>query len=223
MSWKTTLTAAAVISAAAFAQSAYAGVVLSDNFNDGSTSSLSWAGDSVFSSPSSEPGYIGTQTGTASTDYVASTNSYGITCAGPYGCVDLDGTEPVGTANPAGVLQSNASFGPGTYVLSFDISGNQRGAVAQSTNVYFGSFLLTGTPIALASGSGWETVIIDFTSATGGTLDFVEANENNDVGNLLDNVTLTSSVPEPATWALMLAGFGGLGLVLRRRTRLAAI
>jgi hypothetical protein len=31
-----------------------------------------------------------------------------------------------------------------------------------------------------------------------------------------------SGVPEPATWAMMLVGFGGMGAVLRRRRRLAA-
>ncbi len=32
----------------------------------------------------------------------------------------------------------------------------------------------------------------------------------------------TSAVPEPATWAMMLAGFGGLGVAMRRRRRTQA-
>jgi len=32
-----------------------------------------------------------------------------------------------------------------------------------------------------------------------------------------DNFTFDTAVPEPATWALMLAGFGGAGAMLRRR------
>jgi hypothetical protein len=37
-----------------------------------------------------------------------------------------------------------------------------------------------------------------------------------------DNVT-TGGVPEPASWALMILGFGGVGAALRRRSHLAAI
>jgi hypothetical protein len=41
---------------------------------------------------------------------------------------------------------------------------------------------------------------------------------------LLDGVTFTpDTVPEPASWALMLIGFGGMGLAIRRRRAKAAI
>ena len=32
-----------------------------------------------------------------------------------------------------------------------------------------------------------------------------------------DNVAINSAVPEPATWAMMLLGFGGIGFAMRRR------
>lgn len=38
-----------------------------------------------------------------------------------------------------------------------------------------------------------------------------------------DNATLTASVPEPATWALMIGGFAMAGGALRRRNRRAAV
>lgn len=40
---------------------------------------------------------------------------------------------------------------------------------------------------------------------------------------LLDDIRIdAAAVPEPGTWALMLAGFAGLGVALRRRAVLAA-
>jgi len=38
----------------------------------------------------------------------------------------------------------------------------------------------------------------------------------------INNVIVTGGVPEPATWAMMLMGFGGLGAVLRRRKAVLA-
>jgi hypothetical protein len=38
---------------------------------------------------------------------------------------------------------------------------------------------------------------------------------------VVGDISVTAAVPEPATWALMLAGFGGLGLALRGRRRFA--
>ena len=37
-----------------------------------------------------------------------------------------------------------------------------------------------------------------------------------------DHETFTANVPEPATWALMIAGFGLAGTTLRRRRAVAA-
>lgn len=34
-----------------------------------------------------------------------------------------------------------------------------------------------------------------------------------------NSITLVSAVPEPATWAMMLLGFGGMGVAMRRRRR----
>lgn len=59
----------------------------------------------------------------------------------------------------------------------------------------------------------------------GDTVDFVVGNGGD--GYFFDStflsVTLsTAGVPEPAAWALMLVGFGGVGLTIRRRARDAA-
>uniref|UniRef100_UPI0035C96ECF PEPxxWA-CTERM sorting domain-containing protein n=1 Tax=uncultured Sphingomonas sp. TaxID=158754 RepID=UPI0035C96ECF len=42
----------------------------------------------------------------------------------------------------------------------------------------------------------------------------------NGAGDYIDEIdykTMVASVPEPETWALMIAGFGGMGLAMRRR------
>jgi PEP-CTERM motif len=43
-----------------------------------------------------------------------------------------------------------------------------------------------------------------------------------DQAEAFDGQTFSAGVPEPAGWAMMLAGFGGLGALLRRRRALAA-
>jgi hypothetical protein len=40
--------------------------------------------------------------------------------------------------------------------------------------------------------------------------------------NLIANLQSTGGVPEPASWAMMILGFFGLGEALRRRRALAA-
>ena len=76
-----------------------------------------------------------------------------------------------------------------------------------------------GTP---GSFSGWTLETFDFTAtATSEVLSFLAVGSpaaNLPPFALLDGVSLTA-VPEPSTWAMMLAGFGGLGYAAFRRRR----
>ena len=60
-------------------------------------------------------------------------------------------------------------------------------------------------------------------TASSGDISFTALSSNGNYVTALDNLSI-SSVPEPAAWALMLVGFGGLGAALRsaRRKRVAA-
>jgi hypothetical protein len=44
------------------------------------------------------------------------------------------------------------------------------------------------------------------------------ATGNNDArGPILDNILVDSAVPEPASWLMLIAGFGMVGVAARRR------
>ena len=60
---------------------------------------------------------------------------------------------------------------------------------------------------------GGNTFVVDGHKVTLNTLTFT----NQPVGTISGALTATISVPEPATWAMMVAGFGLVGLGVRRR------
>jgi hypothetical protein len=184
--------------------SSFAGVVLQDNF-DSSTVTLNWPGDSVFKSTGA-PGSSVDLIGPGLFDFHPGNGNY----------VDLDGST-AGGVNPAGQLTSNATFGPGNYVLTFTLGGNDRNAPNQTTVVTLGTQIL-GT-FDLASNDPFITRTIAFTvSGPGGALQFTDNGPSDFQGNLLDNVVLTA-VPEASTWAMMLLGFLGVGFMAYRRKK----
>jgi hypothetical protein len=61
---------------------------------------------------------------------------------------------------------------------------------------------------------------ITFTALSAGSLRAIIGTDSNDnIGPLLTAVTLATlaTIPEPASWSLMILGFGGAGAILRRR------
>jgi hypothetical protein len=68
-----------------------------------------------------------------------------------------------------------------------------------------------------STGDVWEQFTFDVTGTGSDTLQFALRDDPGFIA--LDNVSVAGA-PEPAAWALLLAGFAGLGLALRRRTKL---
>jgi hypothetical protein len=200
MSMKHLFSGVALIASLAVAAAAHAGVVFSDNFNSYAFQ-LNWAPPANWTAPG--PGtvdLIGETTTGTDFDFFPGNGGY----------VDLDGSNGL-----PGTLRTIASFAPGSYSLSFDLGGNARGDVAKTTDITLGNF---STTIKLASGAPLKLYTFDFVT-TGGQLSFSDLpGGNQDIGNILDNVTL-SAVPESATWAMMLLGVGMIGAGLRTSRR----
>ena len=180
---------------------------------------------------------------TGQVDEVAPGNPYGISIATPV--VDLDGTSGPGRLT----TKSSYAFNAGDQVtLTFNLGGAQRGSevdefeagftFASTTSLTdytiggawgtfdFGNYTTTGltTSSSVAGTSPFQDYSITFKAATAGSLKaFVGTTSSDNVGPLLDTFTLDiTAVPEPATWALMLAGFGMVGVAARRRVRSVA-
>jgi len=203
---------------------AQAATVFSDNFNADAPTSLG-----LTSLPSTAGtntvGGTWTVTNTGTVDIV-NTPDYGITCAGASGaCIDLNGTNGNNGTGP-GQLQLAMNLAANTtYTATFDLSGNQRNFGTDNVLVTAGSggtvtSSLTVGP--LAPSDPFTTQTLTFTTGgTAGTYDLVfldtnTADNNGNIGALLDNVTV-NSVPLPAAAWLLLSGLAGMGLMARRR------
>jgi PEP-CTERM motif len=142
-----------------------------------------------------------------------------------------------GTYEPAAVNQNITGLTVGgTYAVSFMWAGAQQsgftGATTDMWAVSLGSQTHDTSVITVPSGgfTGWFNTTMLFTATSANeTLSFLGISTCLSGGCgptvsgappfvLLDNVSM-SAVPEPATWAMMLLGFAGLGFAFRQSRR----
>ena len=100
----------------------------------------------------------------------------------------------------------------GVNLLFLNVAGTQIGTATSGEISQNGSWVQITNTAAIPAGTQYVDYQLFFNRHTG-----------NNVDSFLDDVTLTVNVvPEPSTWAAVLAGTGFLALVLRRRTRLGS-
>ena len=125
-----------------------------------------------------------------------------------------------------------------TYKLSFAFAYAQNSGATTATTHSL-TFGMTSDPTKLGSYTTTPTVknpLGGFVDWTNYTFEFIADNSSSYLYflangapsgqppfSLLDNVSLTgphaAAVPEPATWAMMIMGFGAIGGIMRRRVR----
>ena len=111
------------------------------------------------------------------------------------------------------------------YLLTFFQGAGQQagftGATTERWQVNFGTAQQLSSRFSLPQGGTgpWQAQSMLFTATSvSQTLSFLAVGTPNGQPPIafLDGVSLTA-VPEPATWALLLAGFGAVGIQVRRR------
>ena len=129
--------------------------------------------------------------------------------------VDMDGS-----TGDAGQLLSTApiTLGPGDYTLSFDLAGNHRNGAPEEVTVQVNMGSLFSEVFSLGRDDPFTTFTrsVSVASATSVSLSFEGAGGDN-IGMLLDDISIASEVPAPGTLVLLGAGLLGLGALGRRR------
>lgn len=116
------------------------------------------------------------------------------------------------------LTQTIATTGGDEYTLSFWIYQQNIGPTTFLDVTWDGTTIVS---MSYPSSDSGDIPYVNFTAPVVGTgsdtLQFISANDPG--WTYVDNVSLTSGIPEASTWAMMILGFAGLGYAGYRKTK----
>lgn len=132
------------------------------------------------------------------------------------------GLYAIGVNTGAGAIAPFADIGAPNVIFDQVIAVQKSGVVNVGPNVLaaevFDNVFTVAVPLALLPSTGFAPRDYGFN-----LWPRIDLGPNNLVSDFApDNATITATIPEPAAWALMIAGFGLAGGFLRRRDMRAA-
>ncbi len=128
------------------------------------------------------------------------------------------------TTLPTGAFTDIYNFTLPTGLVAWTISSIFNSN--ENNNVDFSAVTFNGVNFQIASTGDFESRYLLNQSVTAGPQTLVVSGVNGMNGSYAGTLSFTSlaaGVPEPATWGLMMLGFGGLGALARTRRRQAAL
>lgn len=105
------------------------------------------------------------------------------------------------------------------YQFSFELAGNFQGGTAiknLSVNIGPSGLYAFDTTGKSAGNMGWTKYSTTFVAVSSATNLSFASNSSGAYGPVIDNVSVTA-VPEPESFAMLLAGLGMMGVIARRR------
>jgi Protein of unknown function (DUF642)/PEP-CTERM motif len=135
----------------------------------------------------------------------------------------------VGYGSTGGIEQSFSTVAGRTYDLTFAYSNNPWSTTTASASVMGAGGHVDLTDVvthdtSTISNLDWVVYNGAFTADSSlTTLAFLTTVGSGSGGVMLDAVSVSSAVPEPSTWAMMLLGFGGIGFAGYRRTKVRSL
>jgi hypothetical protein len=210
------LACAVLIAAAATSFGASAAIVTNGSFEDTTNFVLPDGNDTISLAVGSTamPGWT-VVNGTLA--WIGPTNTFGLTAQN--GSYFLDLTDYRDHSPYGGVSQTIATTAGGHYALTFYLGSSTQYGVPDSIFASAGTGSGTFTSTNPTLNNFWQLETLLFTATGPSTLISLVGNSGNQyIG--LDNVAV-EAVPEPSTWAMLIVGFLGVGVMAYRRNNKA--